>query len=404
MKPTRSTRSPTQHGRRALSRERHRAGDRRLPERARGSHPSSGALNLALLCQAERLQNSGSRRIARCSPWSRAARRWNGIGLILGELKKFEDARNASLGRSRRSRSTPSALNLSFTLSNLATSTARCARRSGPRARPVLRRAEVRARDDLEYEAPDLSIVPELGGERRPTPPVENSPRRAPLDSLFTELTPAAPARTEPAAAPLREGRTTSRRVSTTARRRSQSRAHPGGSRAVGMTLSGRFARQGLTARRSTLPRRAAATTAGTQGDARRAPALLMLGRGRGPATRRAPARRGRIRRDDVLAPPPARTPAIRRGARGARARPALRADASDVMQKIGDIARSLGDNEGAITAYRHALALETASRTSASSSRAARRPGQLKEADQELTRRSMRSPTSSRRRSSSRR
>src|SRR6185503_2142834 len=31
----------------------------------------------------------------------------------------------------------------------------------------------------------------------------------------------------------------------------------------------------------------------------------------------------------------------------------------ADVQQKIGDIARSLGDNEGAIAAYRHALALD---------------------------------------------
>src|SRR5439155_4188097 len=31
----------------------------------------------------------------------------------------------------------------------------------------------------------------------------------------------------------------------------------------------------------------------------------------------------------------------------------------ADVQQKIGDIARSLGDNEGAISAYRHALELD---------------------------------------------
>ena len=31
----------------------------------------------------------------------------------------------------------------------------------------------------------------------------------------------------------------------------------------------------------------------------------------------------------------------------------------ADIQQKMGDIARSLGDNEGAISAYRHALELD---------------------------------------------
>ena len=45
---------------------------------------------------------------------------------------------------------------------------------------------------DLEYEDPDLSIVPDLGGERRTSVGVEEfSFDASSLDTLFTELTPA---------------------------------------------------------------------------------------------------------------------------------------------------------------------------------------------------------------------
>ncbi len=59
----------------------------------------------------------------------------------------------------------------------------------------------------------------------------------------------------------------------------------------------------------------------------------------------------------------------------------------ADVQQKIGDIARSLGDHEGAVTAYRHALELDqdfAVVRLQLARLLAAK--GQTREAEQELT------------------
>jgi superkiller protein 3 len=58
----------------------------------------------------------------------------------------------------------------------------------------------------------------------------------------------------------------------------------------------------------------------------------------------------------------------------------------ADVHQKIGDIARSLGDNDGAITAYRHALALDNDfAIVRYELARLLRAKGQIREAEQEL-------------------
>jgi tetratricopeptide (TPR) repeat protein len=247
---------------------------------------------------------------------------------------------------------------------------------------------------DLEYEDPDLSIVPELGGERRTDAPVEEftfDPRL--LDSLFTELTPAAPAAETVAADPYAMASDfLSKGLYDRAAAEVSRALTRGASRAEGMTLLGEvFARQGLYGEALERYRDAQRENGGHPrarlGEAR---ALLMLGRGA----------EARPLAEDLLAgaaddvetlmlaasaraddgDPAAALDALDRARRAAPMRP-------DVMQKIGDIARSVGDNEGAIAAYRHALALDDGfARVRFELARLLATKGQLKEADQELT------------------
>jgi len=118
---------------------------------------------------------------------------WNGIGLVLGELRKFEDARNAfARAIQARPEFAEAHYNLSFTLSNLGDHEG--ALRETKRALeldPYYVAQKFSLAIDLEYEDPDLSVLPDLGGEQRMSGEVESftfDPRL--LESLFTELAP----------------------------------------------------------------------------------------------------------------------------------------------------------------------------------------------------------------------
>ena len=119
---------------------------------------------------------------------------WNGVGLVLSELRKFPEARNA-FARAIQSRPgfAEAHYNLSFTLSNLGDHDG--ALRETKRALeldPYYVAQRFALAIDLEYEDPDLSVIPDLGGERRTSGEVESftfDPLL--LESLFGELAPA---------------------------------------------------------------------------------------------------------------------------------------------------------------------------------------------------------------------
>ena len=100
---------------------------------------------------------------------------WNGVGLVLSELRKFEDARNAfARAIQAKPEYAEAHYNLSFTLSNLGDFEG--ALRETKRALeldPYYVAQKFELAIDLEYEDPDLSIQPDLGavradrGERR---------------------------------------------------------------------------------------------------------------------------------------------------------------------------------------------------------------------------------------------
>ena len=113
---------------------------------------------------------------------------------MLGELRKFEEARSA-FARSIQSKPefAEAHYNMSFMLSNLGDFEG--ALRETKRALEldafyVGQRFELAM--DVEYEEPDLSIQPDFGAERAADASVadfEFDPKT--LDALFTELTPA---------------------------------------------------------------------------------------------------------------------------------------------------------------------------------------------------------------------
>jgi tetratricopeptide (TPR) repeat protein len=295
---------------------------------------------------------------------------WNGVGLVLAELKKFEDARNAFARAIQAKPEYPEAhYNLSFTLSNLGDFDGSV--RETKRALeldPYYVPQKFELAIDLEYEDPELSIAPDLGGIERTTEAVEDfafDPRL--LDSLFTELTPtpasaqAVPAESDPyamAADYLTKGLYD--RAAAEASRALQR----GGSRAEGLTLLGdTFARQGLHGEALERYREARAESASFRraliGEAR---ALLALGRG--IEARPVAEELYAASREDVdivmlvgsaraeAGDPAAALEALEHARRIAPAR-------SDVHKKIGDILRSLGQDDSAIGAYRHALELD---------------------------------------------
>jgi tetratricopeptide (TPR) repeat protein len=225
---------------------------------------------------------------------------------------------------------------------------------------------------DLEYENPDLSVQPELGTEKRVSSEVETfsfDPKL--LDTLFTELAPPPPPQEAVSAQPveadpfamaadyLTKG-LLDRAMAETSRALSR-----GGDTAEGHALLGDIlCRQGAYGDALEKYRAAVASSPGHV-RARRGEAqtLLMLGRGAeardvaelllvgaGPDDADALMLAASCRFE--AGDPAAALEALDAARRAAPGR-------ADVLRWIGNITRSLGDIEGAIAAYRHALSLD---------------------------------------------
>jgi tetratricopeptide (TPR) repeat protein len=299
---------------------------------------------------------------------------WNGIGVVLAELRKFEEARTAFARAIQADPDHAEAhYNLSFTLSNLGDFDG--ALRETKRALeldPYYVAQRFTLAIDLEFEDADLSVVPDLGGEHRITAEVQAfafDPTL--LDSLFSALTPppvptpptstAAVSEADPfalAADYLSKGMVDRAMAETN---RAMAR---GGDPADGNVLLGEaFGRQGawgdalerFERARALQPTHVGALRGETQ-------ALLMLRRG-GEAGTAAEALLAAMP-DDPDALMLAATARFEAGnADGALAalnqarhvaprRP-------DVLRGIGNITRALGDVDAAIGAFRHALSLD---------------------------------------------
>jgi tetratricopeptide (TPR) repeat protein len=299
---------------------------------------------------------------------------WNGIGLVLSELRKFEDARNA-LARAIQSRPdfAEAHYNMSFTLSNLGDFEG--ALRETKRALeldPYYVAQKFELAMDVEYEDPDISIQPDLGGERPADSVIADfsfDPQT--LDTLFTGLAPApTPAQ---AMATVRNMDSSPFAMATDFLSKGLydrasaeiSRAMSRGSaRADGLALLGEvYAKQGLYGEALDRYREALRLEPGIR-RATIGEAWCLVRLGRAPEARPIAERLLADDRGDVevlmltaTACAESGDPAAALGVLEVARRVApVRAD---VQQKIGDIARSLGDKEGAISAYRHALELD---------------------------------------------
>ncbi|HYD51153.1 MAG TPA: tetratricopeptide repeat protein [Gemmatimonadaceae bacterium] len=328
-------------------------------------------LNLALLLTKGRrlpLALEAYRQVLQVEPEQPVA--WNGVGLVLSEMKQFVDARNAfARAIDGRPDYAEAHYNLSFTLSNLGDFEG--ALRETKRALeldPYYVAQKFELAIDLEYEDPDLAIVPELDAERRTGDSVADFAFESQqLDKLFVELAPpppaapAAPVETTPyamAADYLSKGLFERGAAEVS---RALARGAP---RLEGLTLLGdAFARQGLHGEALERYREArqldADHAAAMLGEAW---ALLRLKR----AAEARPVAEGLLRH----APHDLERLMLAATARAETGDPAAALEAldvarrvapmrADVHQKIGDIAQSLGDVEGAIASYRHSLQLD---------------------------------------------
>lgn len=296
---------------------------------------------------------------------------WNGVGLVLTELHKFDDARNA-FARAIQSRPkfAQAHYNMSFTLSNLgdfegALRETKQALELDPYY--VAQRFELSI--DLEHDDPDLSIQPDLGEEKRADAAIDQFDfDPGVLDSLFRQLTPSRPSVKAVLATEVDPFALAADLLSKGFFDRAQAEAvrafARGADHARGSTLLGDiFARQGLWGEaleryreaRAAAPEHIPAMTG-------EATALLRLGR----------ATEARLVAESVLnrAPSDIETLMLAASARGEAGDPAAALSAldtarrvapmrADVHKHIGDIARKLGDFDGAIAAYRDALALD---------------------------------------------
>ena len=335
-------------------------------------------LNLALLLfRGKRLQLGleSYRQVLSLEPEQPVA--WNGVGLVLAELKKFEDARNA-FGRSIHSRPTfaEAHYNLGFTLSNLGDFDG--ALRATKRALeldPYYTPQKFELAIDVEYEDPDLSIAPELGGGEHTAAGVESFAFDAEiLDSLFTQLAPESPAEPDATKPAVVEAAVEQHFVlahdylakgmldrAVVEANRALVRGAP---TAEGFAILGDiFMRQGLFG--EALERyRSARLTAPYDpkllaGETRallaldrvveaRATAETLLGVDGGSVEALLLTAAARARAGD-----PAAARELLRSAR--RLAPAR----ADVLKEFGDVARAAGDIDGAIAAYRNALDLD---------------------------------------------
>jgi tetratricopeptide (TPR) repeat protein len=299
---------------------------------------------------------------------------WNGIGLVLAELRKFEDARNA-YARAIQARPdyAEAHYNLSFALSNLGDFEG--ALRETKRALeldPYYVAQKFELAIDLEFEDPDLSIQPDLGAEKRVSAEVASfsfDPRL--LDTLFTELAPepeasaAAPGQA-PEADPYAMATDYLTKGLYDRAMAEVSRAlNRGADSATGHALLGDIlCRQGAYGDALEKYRIASeANPAYVPARRGQAQALLMLGRG--PEARDVAERLlddgGQQDADALMLVASCRFEAGDPGA-ALEALDTARTVApgrADVLRWIGNITRSLGDVEGAIAAYRHALALD---------------------------------------------
>jgi len=329
-------------------------------------------LNLALLLTKGRrlpLALEAYRQVLQVEPEHPVA--WNGVGLVLSEMRQFADARNA-FARAIEARPSyaEAHYNLSFTLSNLGDFEG--ALRETKRALeldPYYVAQKFELAIDLEFEDPDLAIVPELDGERRTGDAVaEFSFESQALDKLFVELAPkplpaapSAPADATPyamAADYLSKG-LFERGIAEVSRALAR-----GAPRVEGLTrLGDAFARQGLHGEALERYREARRL------EHQHVPAMLgeawALLRLRRAAEARPVA-------EALLqgAPEDLERLMLAATARAETGDPASALEAldvarrvapmrADVHQKIGEIAYSLGDIEGAIAALRHSLQLD---------------------------------------------
>ncbi|MDQ2665877.1 MAG: tetratricopeptide repeat protein [Gemmatimonadota bacterium] len=360
-------------------------------------------LNLALLLsKGKRFQLAleAYRGVLQEMPEDAAA--WNGVGLVLSELRRFEDARNAFARAVQTNPDLAEAhYNLSFTLSHLGDFEG--ALRETKRALEldsyyVAQKFELAI--DLEYENPDLSIKPDLGAVQRMDEAVEDFAfDSAVLDSLFTSLTPVAPP--PDAATPSEPGGNQDPYgmaadylgmglVDRAAAEVSRALAR-GAPQAEGLTLLGDiYARQGLhgeAIERYREARRSDPSAARPQmGEAW---SLLAMDRARESL----PIALSLVAELPTTVDVVMLVAAAHAGMGDPAAALAALEDArrlaplrSDVHQRIGDIARTLGDNDTAIAAYRQALELDSDSAVVRFQlARLLRARKQVREAEQEL-------------------
>lgn len=297
---------------------------------------------------------------------------WNGIGLVLADLKKFADARNAfARAIQARPRYAEAHYNLSFTLSNLGDfEGALRETKLALEIEPYYVAQKLELAIDLQYEDPDLSIQPDLGQERHTDAAVEDFAfDPATLDALFTEITPAPkhsllaplPASVDPfaLATDLLSKGFFDRAKAETARAIAR-----GASRVRGETQLGDiFSRQGLWG--EALERYRSARQESPDYEPAlmgEATALLRLGR----------AIEARLVAESVLHRRPndidtLMLAASARGEAGDLAAALVTLETArrvapkrgDVLKHIGDIAHKLNDGDGAIAAYRAALAID---------------------------------------------
>lgn len=297
---------------------------------------------------------------------------WNGVGLVLAELRRFDDARNA-FARAIQARPAfaEAHYNMSFTLSSLGDfEGALRETKQALQLDPYYVAQKFELAIDVRHDDPDLSIQPDLGEEKRADAAIEEfefDPRV--LDSLFRSLTPASrPSVAAVLASDADPFALAADLLSKGFFDRAQAEATRaltrGGDAGRGNTLLGDiFARQGLWGEaleryrvaRATAPEYAPAMTG-------EATALLRLGR----------ANEARLVAESVLHRQPLdiETLMLAAAARGEAGDPAAALAAldearrvapmrADVHKHIGDIARRLGDFDGAVAAYRDALMLD---------------------------------------------